>query len=225
MSEWAGLAVFDLDHTIIGMDSEMEFCRFAERSCGGNLEELDGRFGECRRLYLEGVLDYGRMADAVMGVLGKYPAGFLEALGEQWLPNLVAAVKPQAMDRVRWHRQRGDLAILASASNSAVVAMAAKALGFEHWAASDLRRQGACYADYDRGMFCFGEGKPKKAEILLGSLGLDWGSFDEVWAYSDSINDEALLRRADYAVAVDPDERLRALAESQAWRVCEWNPR
>ncbi len=38
----------------------------------------------------------------------------------------------------------------------------------------------------------------------------------ESWAYSDSINDRFLLEYADHAIAVNPDDRLEALAKEQA---------
>jgi len=37
--------------------------------------------------------------------------------------------------------------------------------------------------------------------------------------YSDSINDLPLLERADAAFAVDPDQKLRAIAEAHNWPV------
>ena len=42
--------------------------------------------------------------------------------------------------------------------------------------------------------------------------------FDSV-AYSDSINDLPLLQAVDRAVAVDPDQRLRAHAQAHGWEI------
>ncbi|MEG2637268.1 MAG: HAD-IB family hydrolase, partial [Acinetobacter sp.] len=43
------------------------------------------------------------------------------------------------------------------------------------------------------------------------------------WAYSDSINDRFLLEYADHAIAVNPDDRLEALAKEQAWEIQDWS--
>jgi phosphoserine phosphatase len=38
-------------------------------------------------------------------------------------------------------------------------------------------------------------------------------------AYSDSINDLPLLQSVEVAVVVDPDAKMRAVAEQHGWRV------
>ena len=45
----------------------------------------------------------------------------------------------------------------------------------------------------------------------------------ESWAYSDSINDRFLLEHANHAIAVNPDERLEALAKEQGWEIQDWS--
>jgi phosphoserine phosphatase len=47
---------------------------------------------------------------------------------------------------------------------------------------------------------------------------VDFGRID---AYSDSINDLALLEYATHPVAVRPDARLRAVALARGWPVAE----
>jgi phosphoserine phosphatase len=49
----------------------------------------------------------------------------------------------------------------------------------------------------------------------------NWNSFDAVTFYSDSINDLPLLELADQPVAVNPDEKLLAVAKSRNWPVLE----
>jgi phosphoserine phosphatase len=42
--------------------------------------------------------------------------------------------------------------------------------------------------------------------------------------YSDSINDLSLLSAVTHAVAVDPDDRLAAVAAERRWRVISLRP-
>ena len=70
--------------------------------------------------------------------------------------------------------------------------------------------------------FCDGahrEGKVLRMESWLAERGWNWGSFDESWFYSDSLNDLPLLSKVKHPVAVDPDATLRAHAEKQGWAV------
>ena len=52
---------------------------------------------------------------------------------------------------------------------------------------------------------------------------LDGRTVTESWAYSDSINDRFLLEYADYAIAVNPDDRLEHLAKEQGWDIQDWS--
>jgi phosphoserine phosphatase len=65
----------------------------------------------------------------------------------------------------------------------------------------------------------FREGKVLRMESWLAERGWNWGSFDESWFYSDSLNDLPLLSKVKHPVAVDPDATLRAHAEKQGWAV------
>ncbi|MGQ0529263.1 MAG: HAD family hydrolase, partial [Panacagrimonas sp.] len=62
----------------------------------------------------------------------------------------------------------------------------------------------------------FREGKVLRLQQWLAGQG---ATAAHISFYSDSHNDLPLLLRADHAVAVDPDERLRAEAEARGWPV------
>ena len=70
-----------------------------------------------------------------------------------------------------------------------------------------------------RGLPAFREGKIKRVEAWLESMGLWWGSFERSFFYSDSLNDLPLLAKVSHPVAVDPDETLRRHAEKLGWSV------
>jgi phosphoserine phosphatase len=46
-------------------------------------------------------------------------------------------------------------------------------------------------------------------------------SLDGAYFYSDSINDLSLLERVDNPVAVNPDDDLKAIAESRNWEIID----
>jgi phosphoserine phosphatase len=76
------------------------------------------------------------------------------------------------------------------------------------------------YTGEIRGVPSFREGKVTRMEQWLAARGLDWDAVHSTF-YSDSINDVPLLEKADVAVATNPDERLRALAQERQWRILD----
>lgn len=65
---------------------------------------------------------------------------------------------------------------------------------------------------------CYQKGKLTRLDQWLAGRDVS-----ESWAYSDSINDRFLLEYADHAIAVNPDDRLEALAKEQAWEIQDWS--
>jgi phosphoserine phosphatase len=58
-----------------------------------------------------------------------------------------------------------------------------------------------------------------RLEQWLAALGRTLEAFPGSWFYSDSHNDLPLLERVKHAVAVDPDEPLRAVAAARGWPI------
>lgn len=48
-----------------------------------------------------------------------------------------------------------------------------------------------------------------------------WVGVVEITFYSDSMNDLPLLEKAAVPVATNPDDRLRALAQTRGWRILD----
>jgi phosphoserine phosphatase len=66
---------------------------------------------------------------------------------------------------------------------------------------------------------CLGEGKVTRARVLAEAHGF---RFEDATFYSDSISDLPLLERVGEPVAVNPDPRLRRVAERRGWRIERW---
>src|SRR5262249_51808803 len=66
---------------------------------------------------------------------------------------------------------------------------------------------------------CLGDGKVTRAEQLAKQCGFHLR--DAVF-YTDSVSDLPLLSRVGEPVAVNPDPRLRRIAERRGWRIERW---
>ncbi|MDB5870235.1 MAG: family hydrolase, partial [Polaromonas sp.] len=59
-----------------------------------------------------------------------------------------------------------------------------------------------------------------RMEQWLAARSLGWDDVQTTF-YTDSMNDLALLEKATYPVATNPDTRLRALATERGWRILD----
>ena len=128
-------------------------------------------------------------------------------------------IAPPAVDLVRRHIGEGALTAMVTATNSFVTGPIAREFGIAHLIATVAAHENGRFTGKPRGLPAFREGKIKRVEAWLESMGLWWGSFERSFFYSDSLNDLPLLAKVSHPVAVDPDETLRRHAEKLGWSV------
>lgn len=214
------LALFDLDYTLLPVDSDYEWARFLIREGvvdGAEYERENDRFFE---QYKAGVLDIGEFLQFQLAPLAAYDDATLAAWHRRFMAETISPnIRPAATELVNQHRNRGDLCVVVSATNEFVTAPIARAFGIDHLIATSLQREGQRYTGRPEGVPSFREGKVTRMDQWLASQGLAWDSFDETWFYSDSLNDLPLLERVSRPVATNPDERLAAIARERGWPV------
>ena len=132
-------------------------------------------------------------------------------------------IQPMMTDAARalvnQHLSAGSVVAIVTATNSFVTGPIARAFGIPHLIATIPAQENGAFTGQPRGIPAFKTGKIERVDAWLESLGLCWGSFARSWFYSDSHNDLPLLGKVSNPVAVDPDDTLRAHAESQGWPV------
>ena len=116
-----------------------------------------------------------------------------EALeNSEWLlPVLVKDLRPEALERLRWHQKRGDRVLLCSASPRMLLQPLADWLGVELLATELRKREGRWQPLLD-GQNCKGPEKMRRLQAHLGPL-----EIIEMEAYGDSRGDRELLLAAD----------------------------
>jgi len=116
-------------------------------------------------------------------------------------------------------RYRDDVAAIITATNRFVTGPIAEALDVKNLLATELEEVDGRFTGRERGTPCFREGKVTRLEEWLASRGEQLSDFGESWFYTDSINDLPLLQKVTNPVAVHPDDRLRAHAETHGWPI------
>ncbi|UCE31164.1 MAG: HAD family hydrolase [Burkholderiales bacterium] len=214
------LALFDLDNTLLPVDSDYEWARFLVHLGvvdGDVYERANDRF---LAQYHDGTLDIFEFLAFQLAPLAEHSRAQLEDWHARFMRDLIEPrIHPQALEMVEQHRARGDLCMIITATNSFVTGPIATALGVEHLIATEPEVQDGRFTGRPVGTPSFREGKVRRLEQWLADRGRSWASFERSYFYSDSANDLALLERVTDPVATNPDERLERVASERGWPV------
>jgi len=211
------LAIFDLDNTLIGCDSDHLWGDWLGEKGIVDAEHYKETNDQFYVDYQNGRLDimaYLRfslkvLADNDMAQLHFWREQFLaEKLDDMWLP--------KAAELVEKHRQQGHTLMIITATNDFVTAPLADRLGIEHLIATVAERRKEHYTGDIDGTPSYREGKVTRLQAWLESHD---ETLDGSYFYSDSHNDLPLLEQVANPVAVDPDATLEREARERGWPV------
>lgn len=219
------LALFDLDHTLLPLDSDYEWGEFTIRQGWCDRTEFGRRNDAFFADYQAGTLnvhDYVRFATEAARLRGAEASQAAHARFMQEV--ILPAIRPQALELLQSHRDAGEEIVIITATNDFVTTPIARALGVENLLAVELERDaGGWITGAIRGVPSMREGKVLRMQQWLQARGWDWGDVETTF-YSDSLNDVPLLEKVDHPVATNPDPRLRALAQQRGWRILDLFP-
>lgn len=216
------LALFDLDHTLLPLDSDYAWGEFTQHIGWTDPVVFKRRNDEFYADYQAGRLDiheYVRFATEAVRVKGRVQA---EAAREQFLREVIRpAVRPEALALIQQHRDQGCLVMIVTATNEFVTRPIAQLLGIDELIAVELERDAQGWITGEiAGIPSMREGKVQRLQQWLLARGWDWQDVETTF-YSDSTNDLPLLGQVDHPVATNPDDRLREQAQQRGWPVLE----
>jgi HAD superfamily hydrolase (TIGR01490 family) len=217
------LCLFDLDHTLLPIDSDHAWGQFMVQLGWVDSQEFGRGNDKFYADYQAGTLDIHAYVEFTTKAWRYRPEAEQAAAHAQFMREVIApALRPQARALVAQHQAQGDLVALVTATNAFVTAPIAKALGIDHLIAVRLARdsQGG-YTGQIAGTPSFQHGKVVRTAEWLESLGQRLADFERVFVYSDSINDLALLEMATDPVATNPAASLEKIARAKGWRVLQ----
>jgi HAD superfamily hydrolase (TIGR01490 family) len=217
------LALFDLDHTLLPIDSDHAWGEFTIAIGWRDAAEFKRANDAFYDQYKAGTLDpnaYLRFATEAIRIQG---ATHSIAAHVQYMRTVIEkSIQKSALDLLERHRAAGDTLVLVTATNEFVTAPIAKRLGFENLIAVELEK-GAdnWYTGASRGTLSFREGKVTRVAQWLAAQGKTWDDVAHSTFYSDSMNDLPLLEKVHTPVATNPDDKLRALATQRGWKILD----
>jgi HAD superfamily hydrolase (TIGR01490 family) len=216
------LALFDLDNTLLPIDSDYAWGEFTHAIGWTDREAFRRRNDEFYEHYKAGTLDVHEYVRFATQALRERGPGEAQAASERFMAGVIRpAIRAEALALVRGHVAAGDLAVIVTATNEFVTRPIAQAFGVSELIAVELERGPDGWITGEIvGVPSLREGKVTRMAQWLQQRGLDWHRVETTF-YSDSMNDLPLLERVDHPVATNAEPRLRALAAERGWRILD----
>ena len=214
------LAIFDLDNTLIGGDSDFLWGEFIGEEGIVDASAYRKKNEYFYQEYDLGTLDIYAWLEFCLEPLTRYSMTELQEFHHRFM---IQKIEPILLDKaqncINRHKERGDTVLVMTASTSFVTAPIVKKYGINHLLATEPEIKEGRYTGGVSGIPCFQAGKidklmpwlQKNEETLTGST-----------FYSDSHNDLPLLELVDNPVAVNADKILTKIAEKKGWEILNW---
>lgn len=215
------LALFDLDHTLLPIDSADTWSYFVVRKGGLDPDAYGARIQEFAHTYHAGTFDVEGYVRFQMELLALFPRAMLDAWQRQFMDEHVRPhIRTEALGLVESHRKRGDELALVTGTNAYVVTPIAREFGIEHVLAVQPEMSGDQFTGGYVGTHTYQDGKVRKVGEWLASRGRTWDDTITI-CYGDSINDLPLLERATHPVVTNGDARLIGIAKHRGWQTLQ----
>jgi HAD superfamily hydrolase (TIGR01490 family) len=173
--------------------------------------------------YAAKLIDRGRLKEINHRLLlgGRRHPAELKPLVDRFAAATVAGnIRPGARDAIARDKAEGRRVVMATASYRLYAEAIADQLGFDDVIGTNsiIGLDSRVHAKID-GQNCYGPAKLAMVTDWLANSGFGRG---HVRFYSDHASDAPVFEWADEPVAVNPHDRLRALASERGWRIEDW---
>ena len=211
------LAIFDLDNTLLGGDSDYLWGEFLVENNivdGITYQQKNQDFYD---QYLAGTMDIFEFLAFQLKPLADNSLEDLVQWREKYLQEKINPLILEAgLALIKQHQQQGDETLIITATNSFITAPIAEKLGIPNLIATEPEMVDGLYTGNVAGTPSYQAGKVTRLNQWLEGHHLN---LEGSYFYSDSHNDIPLLELVDHPVAVDADANLQAVATKQGWKV------
>lgn len=204
----AGVALFDMDGTLLPWDTQYVFsCFVVRRHPWRRLLILF--YLACLPLYFLKIWDETRMKRAYLIYLWGLPSETVRQYGKEFGSLAQNWIYPELEERLRKHRRRGENCFMVSASPTFYAEPLGSLLGFDGVFGTDVVLNGRVPMMPELPL---GNNKGRVKVERLRSLGIlpEDGVLKNSVAYSDSSADVPMLLSCERQVLVNPSSALRA---------------
>jgi HAD superfamily hydrolase (TIGR01490 family) len=213
-----GAAFFDVDRTLIAGASALRLARPLRRhgllSRRVQLATLVQQLGFSARGADDEALD--KFAMSIRSIIRGWSQDKVrEVVAEELERRVHPTVFREALDRIELHHKQGQKVYAVSATMEDIIEPFAELLDLDGSVATQMEIVDGKYTgEILNG--CHGPQKAVRLSAFAEAENIDLAASS---AYSDSISDEAFLRAVGRPYAVNPDAKLRKLAEDEGWGI------
>ena len=211
------LAIFDLDNTLLGGDSDHAWGEYLVEKGIVDAEIYQQANDQFLNDYQNGQLNIQEYLEFALKPLANNDMASLNAWREDFLIQKIKPIMlPKALDLLKKHKDQGDFLLIITATNYFVTELIAKEFGVDDLIATVPEMINNKYTGKVFGTPSFQEGKITRLHEWLKDKE---HTIDGAFFYSDSHNDIPLLELVDFPIAVDPDELLRQKSTLHGWPI------
>ena len=207
-----GIALFDLDGTLIAWDCQLLFRHFILTR-----EPWRGIFLPIFLLFLPVMclLGAGGMKRIFLCYLWRMDEATLADYAGEFAAGIIPQIFPDVRKRLDAHREQGHLCILSSASPEVYVSEIGRVLGFDVALGTEVEF-GGFFPDLENHK---GAAKVERLLQLLPSSYFEKGRLVNCHGYTDSAADLPMLSICTAATVVNPSAALTEIAAREGWEI------
>ncbi len=209
-------ALFDFDGTIIAGYSATAMLREKLQRREMSVEEIAETANVIAQHSLGAIGFSGLMSGAAKFMKGVEEERFVQFGEELYKKHIARKIYPETRAIIEAHQAKGHRVAIISSATIYQIEPTARDLGISDIKCSAYEIEDGVFTGDIIRPLCFGEGKVIAAEELAAEYGLD---LDQSYFYSDSDDDIELLERVGKPRPLNPNMKLKAIADERNWPV------
>ncbi|AGF48543.1 HAD-superfamily hydrolase [Candidatus Kinetoplastibacterium oncopeltii TCC290E] len=221
---YKNLVLFDLDHTLLPIDSDYQWARFLAKTgrAGTNPDEAIKINDDLMEQYNKGTLTADQSAAFMLRLLSINSTYNLALWHEEFMRSIVRPnITDMAVKLVQDHLESGAICAIVTATNNFVTEPIARAFGIKNLIATEAEYVMGHFTGKIIGIPSFKEGKVIRVNKWLSDIGYKIEDFHNSFFYSDSINDLPLMELVNNPIATNPSNKLRSIAIERKWEILD----
>lgn len=210
------VAFFDVDHTILNVNSGRILAHFAHQNkilSTRNL--LTGlAYGSC---YKMGIMHPEKIITHMMSWFKGITEDELKEMSSKIFDRyLRGSIRENIREEINFHKGQNAKTVILSAAISYICIPIMENLNFDELICTDLEVEDGIFTGRASGNYCYGDEKSRRAEQYCQINGCH---IDQAYFYSDSMADYPFLLNVGHPVCVSPEPRLKRIAQQKGWRI------
>ncbi|MEO1941066.1 MAG: HAD family hydrolase [Candidatus Thioglobus sp.] len=215
------LAIFDLDKTLIGGDSDFLWGEFLSEIGAVDADTYQIKNQYFFDQYALGNLNINEYLEFCLEPLSLNSRTTLDEWHQRFMQAKIEQILlPKAQAIIDKHKAKGDTILVITATNSFVTGPIVKRYGIDNLLATNPEVKNGKFTGKVEGEPCFQKGKIAHLDRWLEQTGEDMTG---AYFYSDSHNDLPMLELVDNPVVVHGDETLQKVAKERGWPSLDWH--